>query len=759
MPTLLPLHARLRPAAAVLIALAALGPATARLNAQPPASVQAPGATSIPALTVDWIFGEDGKSIARLPAAQWLADGSLLLLDATRPDVERTFERIDPATGERRPLLDMARAVASLRLLVSDADVKKTLAWPAAVDRAGSRALYVFSGDVFLLDFATASFRRLTTSDAEEKSVSFSPDGTRVAFVRGHDLYVMPLSPGSEVRLTRDGSDTILNGTLSWVYWEEIFARRDIGYWWAPDSSALAFLHTDESPVAVSTFVDFAPATPRVIRQRYPKAGTPNPMVRVGLVQADGTKMRWVNIDDRPFEYIARVQWLPDSRRVSVQTLTRAQTELGLYVVDRDTGRAARILTETDPGWVNLHDDLHFLADGRHFLWVSERDGYQHLYRYTLEGQLVNQVTRGDWALASAGGGVYWLRQSVVGVDEKNGWIYFTSLERSSVERHLYRIRPDGSGMTRLTSETGTHRIAMSPDTRYFLDRFSSARTLPVMAVHHTDGPRATELARARSDLLSRLPVQFPELSTIPAADGFAMPAAILKPSGFDAARKHAVILYVYGGPSAPTVSNAWDNDLLFDQLLLQAGFVVVRVDNRSATGMSKRLENVILKASGEPETDDLVAAVRWLKAQPWVDPSRVGVWGWSGGGTMTLNLMTRSTEFKAGIAVAAVTDWHYYDSKWAEAFMKRPEDNPEGYERTSLVKRAGQLHGHLLLVHGTYDDNVHPQNAFAFIDALVAADKPFEVMMYPMRKHGIDDDAATVHLYKHMLAFWRRAL
>ncbi len=653
----------------------------------------------------------------------------------------------------------MARAITSLKAVVSDPDVKKTLPWPVAIDRAGTRALYVFKGDVFLLDFATTGFKRLTTTDAEEKCVSFSPDGTRVAFVRSNDLYVVPLSSGSEIRLTRDGSETILNGTLSWVYWEEIFARRDIGYWWAPDSSSIAFLRTDESAVPVSSFVDFAPATPRVIRQRYPKTGSPNPTVRVGLVEADGTKTRWVDINDRPFEYIARVQWLPDSRRVSVQTQTRAQTELGLYFADRETGVATRILTETDPGWVNLHDDLHFLPDGRHFLWVSERDGYQHLYRYTLEGQLVNQVTRGNWALASAGGGVYWLRQSVVGIDEKNDWIYFTSLERSSVERHLYRIHADGSDMTRLTTDAGTHRIAMSPDARYYLDRFSDVRTLPALTLHRTDGTRVAELAGARTDWLSQLTVQSPELTTIPAADGFAMPAAILKPAGFDPERKYPVILFVYGGPSAPTVTNAWDNDLLFDQLLLRAGFIVARVDNRSATGISKRLENVILKVSGEPETADLVDAVTWLKTQAWVDAERVGVWGWSGGGTMTLNLMTRSTEFRAGIAVAAVTDWHYYDTKWAEAYMKRPEDNPEGYDRTSLVKRADQLHGQLLLVHGTYDDNVHPQNVFAFIDALIAADKPFELMMYPMRKHGIDDVAATVHLYKHMLAFWKRAL
>jgi dipeptidyl-peptidase-4 len=237
------------------------------------------------------------------------------------------------------------------------------------------------------------------------------------------------------------------------------------------------------------------------------------------------------------------------------------------------------------------------------------------------------------------------------------------------------------------------------------------------------------------------------------------MPAQLLKPRTLEPGRKCPVILYVYGGPSAPSVANSWRRDLLFEQLLLQEGFAVMRVDNRAATAISKRLENTILRRSGEPETADLLDAVRWLKEQPWADPGRIGVWGWSGGGTMTLNLMTRSKEFKAGISVAPVTDWRYYDTKWAEAFMKSPLENPDGYERTSLVKRAGELHGRLLLIHGTYDDNVHPQNAQAFLDALIAAGKPVEAMIYPMRKHGIDDPSATVHIYKAMLEFWKRAL
>lgn len=299
----------------------------------------------------------------------------------------------------------------------------------------------------------------------------------------------------------------------------------------------------------------------------------------------------------------------------------------------------------------------------------------------------------------------------------------------------------------------------MSPDARFYFDTYSNIRTLPELALHDADGTRRQTIAAPRPELLAPYDVQFPELLTIPAEDGFEMPAEILKPKGFQPDRKYPVILYVYGGPAAPQVSNAWQQNVLWDQLLLEAGYAVVLVDNRSATAISKPLENSILKHNDEAEAPDLVAAVRWLKRQPWVDGGRVGVWGWSYGGTMTLSLMTRSEEFKAGIAVAPVTDWRYYDSKWTESSMKTPEDNPEGYESTSLVRRAAELHGRLLIVHGTYDDNVHPENTQAFVDALVDAGKPFEMLTYPMRKHGITDRPATLHLYRAMLDFWRRKL
>ena len=693
--------------------------------------------------------------VASVPTAAWLDDGTLVLLDNRRPLPEQTFEKLNPATGQRRSIVDSARALADLGRVVEGMNLN-VLPWPLAFDGSGDRALYIFKGDVFVLELSSARFRRLTSTPSEETSASFSPNGRRIAYVRTNDLYFFDLDTNREIRITHDGSETLLNGTLSWVYWEEVFGRRDIGYWWAPDSQAIAYLQSDESEVDLTYFVDFVPFSPRVIRQRYARAGRANPRVRLGITELGHDGTTWIQVNDKPFEYIVRAKWLPDGRRLSLETMPRLQTQLALYFADRKTGRTTHVLTDTNPGWVNMTDDLYFFSDGQHFLWPSERDGHMHLYRYRMDGTLDNQVTKGPWALASAGGVAFWVRQALVGVDEKNGWIYFTALEQSSIERHLYRVRPDGSGFMRISKEKGTHRVSMSPDARYFIDRYSDIRTLPSLRLHASDGSLVQALAAPRSQLLAPYEVQFPELLTIPADDGFAMPAEVLKPKNFRADRKFPVVMFVYGGASAPQVTNSWQGDTLWNQLLLDAGYVVVKVDNRAATGISKELENTVLKRLGEAETPDLVAAARWLKKQSWVDPERVGVWGWSYGGFMTLNLMTRSKEFKAGISVAPVIDWRYYDTKWTEGAMRTPQENPKGYESSSLIPLAKQLHGRLLIVYGTYDDNVHPYNELAFIDALIASGKKFEMMAYPMRKHGIADEAATLHLYRLMLDFWK---
>ena len=710
-----------------------------------------------PQLTPEWISGA-GAHVAEVPQTAWLDDGSAIIYDTRTPESERTFKKVVPATGEQHPILDASKAIRSLLTVMTGKIVSRAISWPVTFNGTGTRAVYVMNGDLFLLDLPSSTFTRVTSTESEEKDPEFSPDGQRLAFVRDNDMFVYDISSHKETRLTHDGSATTLNGTLTWVYWEEIFGRKDTGYWWSPDSRSIAFLQTDESALSDSTFVDFEPVEQKIIHQRYPKPGENNPKVRVGIVDIASASPRWVSIAGPAPEWIIRIKWRPTAKQVAVETLNRPQTELDLYLADAATGEAKRILKENDSSWVNVQDDLYFFADNQHFLWASERDGYMHLYRYDLNGTLTNQVTKGDWAVASSGGLPFWVRKAVVGIDEKSGLIYFTALKDGSVDRELYRIKVDGTGLTKLSVEPGTHRVLMSPDARFYFDTYSNISTLPVLRLYTAQAKLKQTLAEPHPELLP-VGMVSPKLLTIPAQDGFPMPAQMLRPPDFNASRRYPLILHVYGGPSAPSVTNAWQFQTLFDNLMAKEGYIMVAIDNRGATGISKTLENTLGANPAAAETDDLVAGVRWLKAQPWVDPSRVGVYGWSNGGTTTLNLMTRSKEFKAGIAGAPVTDWRFYDSKWAESLLKLPQDRPDVYDSTSLVKRAANLSGCLLLIYGTYDDNVHPQNEQAFMNALIAAGKLYQAVIYPMRKHGFVDTPAKIHRDKAMIAFWKQNL
>ena len=745
-----PAFARLRRpgwvAAALLLGLSGLASQAGPLLAQ-----------EKPAISVEWIYSDAGEEPTRLPPFAWTSGGDVLLLDTRKPKDARSFERVT-AAGVRTTAVDRAAAWSSLKALLGEPGVPESLAWPESLDRAGRRAAYTFADDLFLLDLAASRFERLTRTAEAESLPRLSPDGRRLAFVRGNDLFVLDLASRVESRLTSDGSSSVKNGALSWLYWEEIFDRGDTGFWWSPDGSAVAFLRTDESQVSQVSFSDFKPSEPRVITQRYPRAGGVNPSVRVGIVDVVSGTAAWMDTEAAPYEYVVDVEWAPDSRRVAVQTENRMQTRLDLYFVDRASGKPIRVLTETDAAWVNTQD-LEFIEGGKGFLWSSDRDGYTHLYRYAADGTLLNPVTKGPWSVRS---GSFTLapKQAIAAVDEARGLVYFTALEKSPVERQLYRVRLDGSGQERVSREDGVHQVSFSLDRRHYLDAHSSHATLPSLTLRAADGSPVTTPAPARADLLAGLDLQYPELLTVPAADGTPLHARILKPKGFDASRRYPVVLDVYGGPGAPKVLDLWDGSLLFNQLLLAEGYVVASIDNRSATAASRAHEtSVARRLWSDGELGDLVAGVGWLKAQPWVDPQRVGIWGWSGGGMLTLVALTRSQEFKAGIAVAPGTDWRFYDTKFTEAYMKPPAENPDGYEHTSLVSRAKDLHGRLLLVFGTYDDNVHPRHSWAFVDEAVKAGIALDMMAYPMRKHGIEDRPARIHLFKKMLEFWKERL
>ena len=710
-------------------------------------------------LSIEWRYSSEAQSITQLPNLQWLENGNAMMYEARKPADQRTIELFDPLTVTTKPALDMKKALESLKNILHD-KTPEILTQPNSYDKNGENAIYLFGGDLFLLNLKNASFEQVTNTKEIEKNFNFSPDGQQIAYVRANNIFVYDLKAKTEKAITTDGTETLLNGTLSWVYWEEVFGRRDVAYWWSNDSKAIAYLQTDESPVSVMYYSDFKPAVPNVIKQRYPKTGGTNPIVKVGVAEIENAKTTWLDFSNNPYEYIIRVNWLPGSKQISVETMNRMQDELDLYFAERATGKVKFIMKETDPCWVNISDDLHFIKDGKEFFWVSERSGYAHIYKFSNEGKLINQVTKGDWAVVASGGSAFWVRKSISAVDEKNEIVYFTAQEKSATEKYLYSIKFDGTGMKRISKEEGTHAINFSPDLKYFLDTYSNIRTPFVLSLYKNNGKLVKQIAGYDADKLATLDLQRPEQFTVPARDGFPLPAEIMKPKDFDPNKKYPLIVYVYGGPSAPQVLNRWRGSIFYDQVLLDNGFLVALIDPRISTAVSKKLENLANRnLGGEVELNDLVDGVRWFKNQLYIDSTRVGVWGWSGGGTFTLNAMTHSKEFKAGIAVAAVTDWHFYDSKFGESVMKTPEVNLVGYDKTSLVKSAKNLHGRLMIVHGTYDDNVHIQNAYAFMDELIKANIMFDLMIYPMRQHGISDRSAQIHLYNKMLEFWKKSL
>lgn len=710
-------------------------------------------------LSIEWIFSEEGKQADSVPQHTWLDSGQVVLYDKRPPKSVRTLESFDPANGRRKALVDAEEVIAEFNELLQPDDPIDELGWPKTFDPAGRWAVYEKADDILILDLRSSKLIPVAMTDAKEKSARFSPDGKWLAFIRDNDLYVWNIEDHTEKRLTTGGSETLLNGTLSWVYWEELFGRVDQGYFWSPDSTSIAYLQSDDSGVGEMHYVDFEPYLPRLIEQRHPKPGSANPRVRAGVVALDSAETIWFDLGSYPYEYLARVKWLPDSKRLAVQTLNRPQTTLELFFVDAATGDTSHVMRETDAGWVNVHDDLWFLQDGEHFVWRSERDGYAHLYMFDMNGELAHQITDGEWALIPSGG-LPGLDQSVAYIDEQDRWIYFTSLQSASTERHLYRVHFDGSDMQQITSSAGSHAIYFRRDGEYYLDRSSALDRPPSFVLHRPSGESVTTVTAAANSIPERFDMQPWELFTVEARDGFEMPAMMLKPRFFDAKKKYPAVVYVYGGPSAPTVVNAWTGRGrgYFHQMLADNDVVVFYVDNRSAAGKSKIDANSIVEQLyGPVELNDLLDGVEWLKAQPYIDNAQVGVWGWSGGGSMTLQSMTSSKEFAAGVAVAPVSDWRYYDTIYTERYLKRPQDNEAGYESGSNVERAGNLHGRLMLVHGTYDDNVHPQNTWAFTDELIEAGITYDMLIYPMRKHGISDDAAQAHVFKSMLEFWQR--
>ena len=704
-------------------------------------------------LTIDDIF-DPAKRVnfnGTTPSVRWLKDGKHYLITnaATRRDVPR-LQKVNAATGEAVPFFDAAKMQAAFAALPGvSAENGRQLANRGNynLNPTETAALINWSNDLFYYEFGSDRALRLTSNPEEEVAEAFSPDGRMVSFVRENNLYVEDLSMQRRERaLTRDGSEKILNGRLDWVYQEELYGRGNFAaYWWSPDSTSIAFLRFDENPVPKFTVVDHIPYRQTIEITPYPKAGDPNPLVKLGVVNAAGGDIRWIDT----FKYqpadllISRVTWTPDSKKVVYQAQNREQTFLDVSFADVRDGKSTTLIHETSKAWVAINEQPIWLKDGS-FLWASERSGWEHLYHYSADGKLLRQLTGGKWEV-----------RSIQGVDEQNGFIYFTATEHSHIAPHSYRIKLDGTGLTRLTTTEGSHRVDFSPANNYFIDVWSDLNTPSQVRLYDAAGKLVRVISENKVDALKQYKLGTPELLQVKTRDGFVMEAMMIKPPDFDARKKYPVVSYTYGGPHAPQVRNVWGSTTyMWHQMLAQKGYIIWICDNRTASGKGLESTWPVYKNFGELELRDLEDGLTWLKSQPYIDGSRIGIWGWSYGGFMTSYALTHSQSFKIGIAGGSVTDWRDYDTIYTERYMQTPQNNPEGYKKSSPVNAAKNLHGKLLLIHGAIDDNVHMQNTMQFVYELQKAGKQFELMLYPKSRHGVSDPLLLKHMRQMMTDF-----
>ena len=704
-------------------------------------------------LTIDDIFDPVKKVNfnGTTPTVRWLKDGNHYLLtnEASRRDLPR-LQKVNAATGEAVPFFDVAKMQAAFAALpgVSAEDARQ-LANRGNYDLnpAETAALINWSNDLFYYEFGSDRAIRLTSGPEEEVGEGFSPDGKMVSFVRGNNLYVEDLGMQRRERaLTTDGSETILNGRLDWVYQEELYGRGNFGaYWWSPDSTTIAFLRFDESPVPEFTVVDHIPYDQNLEVTHYPKAGDPNPIVKLGVAGAVGGDIRWVDtFTYQPADLlISRVTWTPDSKKVVYQAQNREQTFLDVNFAGARDGKSTNVIHETSKAWVAINENPIWLKDGT-FIWASERNGWEHLYHYSTDGKLLRQITDGKWEI-----------RSIEGVDEAKGYIYFTAMKDNPIAPNGYRIKLDGTGLTRLTTSEGSHRVDVSPAYNYFTDVWSDLNTPSQVRLYDAAGKIVRVISENKVDALKQYKLGTAELLQVKTRDGFVMEAMMIKPPDFNPNKKYPVMSFTYSGPHAPQVRNGWGSQAyMFHQLLAQKGYIIWVCDNRTASGKGMEATWPVYKNFGELELRDLEDGLTWLKSQPYVDGSRIGLWGWSYGGFMTSYALTHSESFKIGISGGTVADWRDYDSIYTERYMQTPQNNPEGYKKSSPVNAAKNLHGKLLLIHGAIDDNVHMANTMQFIYELQKAGKQFQLMLYPKSRHAVTDPLLVKHMRQMMLDF-----
>jgi dipeptidyl-peptidase-4 len=698
-------------------------------------------------LTIEAICAEGGLTGRGPETIKWSPDGSKVSF-VQRDDAGEHGELwyVDAKTGEKKVLVSeskLAGLAPDTSKIKDEREKERVTRYHVAAylwSPDSKHLLFDSQGQLWLYNLDSGTAVQFTSASEPSGDPKFSPDGNRIAYLRKHNLFVEPISGQDGKQLTNDTDENILNGEVDWVYAEELSVRSN--YFWSPDSSEIVFLQMDEKQVPTYPITDWLPTHPKVDQEKYPKAGDPNPVVRLGVISAKGGKPKWISLGNDPDTYIPRFGWVRQGV-IWAQVLSRAQDTMDLYFIEAKSGHSRKVLTENIPdGWVNVNDDFHILKSEDRFIWSSWRDGHTHLYLYSFDKQsplsgnakLERQLEKGDYEVLS-----------VETIDDNA--VYFTANEGDPRQQHPYAVKLDGSDFHRLSKGDGVHYATFSDDGTRWLDNYSNSRTPPHLSLCSASGP-CTSVWESRSvEDYGLIPPKYLEFK---ADDGTMLYAQLFLPPG-EPSGKLPLIINIYGGPAGQLVRDSWSGGTgLFHQILLQKGFAIFTVDNRGTPNRDRKFQTAIRHQFGAIELSDQLAALKQLLAQyPRLDKDRVAIWGWSNGGSMTLYSMTHSDAFKAGVSVAPVTDWHNYDSIYTERYLGLPKANGIGYDDSSMPKAADKLRGALFLVHGTSDDNVHFQNSIQMIDSLIKANKKFRLMIYPNKTHGISGKAARTQLFQ----------
>jgi dipeptidyl-peptidase-4 len=713
-------------------------------------------------LTLDRIYGEASLAGASVRSLRVSPDGERVTFLRPRADDQYRLDLWEYNTRSKatQRLVDSKQLVPNEELSLEE-KARRERARTAGLSGIlnyywspdGKRLLVPIGGDLYLVDAAKPeAARKVASGNVIDPKIS--PRGRYVSFVRNQNLVVIDLTTGAERQLTTDGKGTVHNGEAEFIAQEEM--DQHTGYYWAPDDSHIAYRRYDEAPVpVVRRFEIFADRT-EVIDQHYPAAGDPNVAIELMIVDPATGAQRKIDLGQDKDIYLVRADFSADARTLVYQRQTRDQKRLDLVAVDVATLAQRPLFSETSRTWVEVHNDLRFLKNRQAFVWASERSGRKHLYLYDLNGKLLHPISRGDWGV-----------DNILAVDEGVGKIYVSSNRDAVIDKQTYALSLDGRGAdkpTRITQGDGWHEASFAGNGKLFVDTYSNPSTPPQVSIRRADGGMVEWIEKnelnANHPYTRHLDAHLPtEYGTLKAADGQTLHYSIIKPAGFDANKRYPVFLFTYGGPHSQRVTRAWGN--YFDQYMAQQGFVVFRIDNRGSGRRERQFTDVLYNNLGKHEVEDQVAGIDWLARQSFVDPKRVGVFGWSYGGFMTLRLLSAASDKIAmGVSVAPVTDWALYDTHYTERYVGgTPKGDPEAYKRSGVFAHLDGMKSHLLLIHGMADDNVLFSNTTLLIDELVKRNVQFDLMTYPGAKHGMSGRTNQRHVYGLIESYFKKQL